>query len=80
MEVKEAKDLLWSLFLKICHNLFDCIDFWSKPLVWIQIVSVQILAYEGRTIVPYDHTIRVNHRYYFENKFISQPVSNYTRA
>ena len=80
MEVKEPIDLLWSLFLKICHHLFDGIDFWSQPLVWVQIVSIQIFAYEGCTIIAYDHTIRVNHRYYFENKLVSQHVSNYARA
>lgn len=71
MEVKEAEYFLWLLFLKVCNQLFDGIDFWSQPLVWVQVVSVQILAYERCTIVPHDHTIRVNHRYYFENKLVS---------
>jgi hypothetical protein len=66
-----SKKLIVFLF-SFLYKLLDSMNLLMKLMVRVQILSIEVTARKGCSVVPTYHTIRIDHRNYFEDKLLSQ--------
>lgn len=75
MHVNKGKYLIIPIFVHLLYHLLHCAYCRMQSTIWIVILSVQIIPWVTSPIVTNDNTIRVNHRYNFENATLSEFLS-----
>ena len=58
------------------YHLFNSVAFWEKFRTWIYVLTIEVVARKTTTIVSYNDSIRVEHRYHFEYITITQQLSH----
>jgi len=62
------------------HKLLDSMYLLMKLMMRVHILTIEVTPRKGRSVVTTNHTIRIDHRNYFEDKFLSQLFSLNLRA
>lgn len=71
MEITEEED--GSGLQSFPDHVFHRVHFWEKLLRRRDPLTVQVVLRVGRaSVVAYHHSVRVKHRHYLEDKFVSK--------
>ena len=71
VKITEEKDRPW--FKSLSNHGLDCIDLRIDLFRGSYPLSIQVILRVSRaSIIPYDHSIRIQHRYYLKDKFVPQ--------
>ena len=81
MHIDKSKDIIifWNIFnlwfVILWYQFFNCAYYWMKFLIWILVLSIQIISRHWNSIISNNHSIRILAWYNFKHNSFSKFLS-----